>query len=242
MKTMIIAALLTLGLVGVATAAPTALLVGTYNTSSWGIWLCSISSGDNDGVASIVFKVGGITTNNNVSPKTDSFIGDGSGVVDGTFGFSGEHANDLISPNVYEFRSSIKAADITNNTLYLLRHLGQMVVGYTVTNDDGSTTPKQIPVSAAGTLTVSANTLGITPGNYPNSIKLAQGAVQAGQTPIFVGYPTGAIAGVNYIGLGENQSHAVANSDITAVFLPEPATLALLAMGGLVTLIRRRKK
>jgi len=243
MKTMIMAGLLTLALVTVSSAAPTATLVGTYNSASWGVWLLGISSGDNDGVASVVFKLNGIGANNNVSPKTDSYIGDGSGVVDGTFGFSGEHANDLMSANLYEFRSSIKAADITNNTAYLLRHMGQQVVPYTITNDDGSTTPKQIPTSPALTLTVPANNVGITPGNYPNSIKLAQGAVQAGHIPAFVAYPTGAIAGVNYIVTGQDATAAMAASDITApAFIPEPATLALLAMGGLVTLIRRRRK
>jgi len=243
-KTGLVALALIFAVAGTAAAAPTATLVGTYNSSSWGVWLLGISAGDNDGAASIAFKVSGTTsTNHSVSPKSDCYVGDSSGVVAGTFGFSLQQVTYYSSEGAYEFYSNMNSIEVQNNTPYVLRHMGQQVIGYNVTNDDGSTTLKHIPTSAANTLTVPVNTMGITPGNYPNSIKLAMGGVQPGHVPAFVAYPPG-IAGVNYIGLGENQTHAMPYENITAVFIPvpEPATLSLLALGGAAALIRRRKR
>jgi len=244
-RTGLIALALILAAAGTAAAAPTAALVGTYNSSSWGVWLLGISAGDNDGVASLIFQVGGTTSVNfNTAPKADSFIGDGSGVIAGTFGFSGEHSNNPISANVYDFRASITPGDLESNAPYLLRHMGQQVVDYTITNDDGTTRVRHIPPSSSISLTVPPNDQGVAPGNYPNSFQVARGAVQAGHVPYFVVYPAGVFVGINCIALGEDFDYQVPPENVTAVFMPspEPATLSLLALGGAAALVRRRRR
>jgi len=247
MKKMIIASLLALAITGYASAVPTVTLTGTYDATNWYVYATD-SVGDNFGISFVSFKVGGIDVNTasggggagdpgDASPQFMDWGGSNFKTLKGTYGFNSNTITVPVTPNQIDY--AVIGIDPGTPT-YALWGLGQGPVNVVHHGNFGS--------SATQTDTVPAKFL------------VATGTLLAGQTPFFVSgylglaaplpFANGAAtvdvsvstggASVYKTGVGSTASQPVG-----ALFLagaPEPATMALLAIGGAVSLIRRRRK
>jgi hypothetical protein len=239
-KTTTMAVAMVLAMAAAAAATPTISLVGTYNATTWGMYLLSDSQGDNDGVCMFAFKVGNVLTAANVSPSSTSYVGNSTGSIAGVYGFGQQHVANQIGTGAFECLGGIDPGSFP--TIYNLKHMGQQVVGYTVTSDNGSiSAPMYVPTNSASTLTVPANSSGITPGNYAYSFEVGSGTMTPGAIPTLVTYADGKTAVANVLQVGLNSSMA-ANASALFIPAPEPATLVLLALGGVVALRRRMRR
>jgi hypothetical protein len=251
MKKMILASLLTLALAGFASASATVTLVGIYNNKTtdvttadgnfltaltWQMYALDTSSA-NDGISYVSFKVSNTLQPNNQVPQ-DAAYAYNSSTKNGTFGFSSTDEVDPIGVNAYEVISgqspSILQAGTfdtatSNHYPFFLKHVGQQEIDYSFY---AAKNQKVLSTATYGT----TMTIGGVTGNW---LFVADGALaNPGDIPGIIPYNDGSTAGANIVALGTTTT---VTATASAVFTPEPATLTLLAIGGLMGLIRRRR-
>jgi PEP-CTERM motif len=253
MKKMILASLLTLALAGFASASATVTLVGVYNNTTsdittaegnfvgaltWQMYALDTSAA-NDGISYVSFKVSNTLQPNNDVPD-DAAYAYNSTTKNGTFGFSSTNEVDPIGTNMYEvisgqaptaLQSGTFDAATANHYPFFLKHVGQHEIDYSYYATKNT---KVLTPAAYGT----TMTLGGVTGNW---LYVADGTLaNAGDIPGIVAYAGGNTAGANIVTSGTTTT---VGTDASAMFIPapEPATLTLLAIGGLMGLIRRRR-
>jgi len=223
MRTMIIASLLTLAIVGPVFAAPVIRLDGTTTGTVWKVYAYDLSS-ENDGITAVTLKISGVTTCLNKSPVKANYVFDGSEWnLEGTYGFSDKTYAGTVTGG-YEIISGISPASYP--TSYATRHMGQQALSIPTHNDVGD------------------------PGTFvcPMPILIAQGgftgtpALLAGSTPGVNVYKLGLSESYAMVGVTTDPDHPTAQMLLTGFLVPEPATIALLALGGLVALIKKRRR
>jgi hypothetical protein len=241
MKKLIIASLLTMAMASLASASTTVTMLGTYSNASadtsantWGMY--ALDTLDNDGISYVSFKVANVLTANNTSEENDSFRGDGTTNKSGKFGFSSNQDCNDLGGGAFEIICGQSPADLqTGKTdpktgyAFFLKHLGQQAVTYSyVANKQGT----DIETSTIGQLM----TIGGITGYW---FEIGSGTLAQGVTPVVQPYANGT-ASANIVQAGTTTTVAVGLA--TAAFVPEPATMALLAFGGIAALVRRRSR
>jgi hypothetical protein len=207
--------------VNIITGPPTVTLVCTYTSTAWSLYALDQSPGS-DGLAFVSVKIGNVLTAYNVSPETDSYLGDNSGGVAGTYGFSIAHMADSVGSGIFEIICGQNPGDLQNNTGYFLRHIGQQTVTYTATNDDGSTTRK--------TVAPAPMTLGGYTGYF---VQIAQGELASGAVPTIVPYVGGNTASANVVNAGQTSTREAA-AQALVIPCPSPSIALTAPTDGLI--------
>jgi hypothetical protein len=247
MRKVILASLLTLALAGYAAAVPTVTITGVHDATNWYVYATD-SVGDNYGICFLSFRVGGIDVDSaggaggnndpgDLSPHFASFGGAGNTALKGTYGF--------------------------NNNTIVVDAVNSNQVDYSVIGINPATPTWAVWGIGQGTVNVSYRPYGQTSnttGSISNPFLVATGTLLAGQTPFFVpGYINLAaplpfmaqgggsqsvsvdIAAANIYTVGSGSTASAKVGLAYLVGAPEPATLALLGIGGVMALIRRRR-
>jgi hypothetical protein len=238
MKTAFLAACITLMAAGIAGAVPEATLTGSVDGTHWYVW-ASCTPGDSDGLSFALFKVSGVTEQEDaaVAPRVNNWGGKNANVVLGTYGFSLQYCTVLTSDThgnpIDNTLEIIVAEDIAvAATKYAVRHFGQQTVTFTsgVLGVPGSSVVNEFPSTfliACGTYDASTGVPGFTQKAGANVWNIGLNTVSLVQDPM---YPDDWRRVIHY-----------ENVNAADQFLPEPATLSLLALGGAAALVRRRK-
>jgi hypothetical protein len=238
MKKMIIAGLLTLALAGLTSAATTVTFTGSQDGTNWYVWAKVTGTPNNDGFsfADIRFAGVDINTANLDTPKVaDNWYKNTNPKgwqTSGSYGFGQQNVIQPLGgadPTAVEVLLGMDPA--LASTVYDLRHLGQQSVTFTYHMISGATS------TAMDTVTVSYDPA--------YGMLVADGALLTGGTiPSFL---PASVMGANVWAPGGNGVLDVstgiqlqAQPDLH--FLPEPATLALLGIGGVATILRRRRR
>jgi hypothetical protein len=251
MKKMIIAGLLTLAMTGVTFAAPTLTLTGSKDASNWYVW-ANVSQGDNFGLSFVSFKVSSVTgTQSLKAPQLSSYIWDpmydngldeygdplppGAYVEEYKAMFGQQRNSQLVvgsTNNSFEYIAGMNTA----NDIAAKRGMGQGPVTFAYTKNNGAPGTYTLPASLQN------NTIA------PGALLIAQGTLLPGSKPGFnlsLGYNGNvfnAMTGSSVTDVGVDGTIILRNVDAGGQFLPEPATLALLGLGGVATLLRRRRR
>jgi hypothetical protein len=238
---MVLASLLALALAGYASADPTVTLLGSYDDAHWYVY-ASDSVGDNSGLSALSFKVGGIDVTRasgahgsydvgDVSPHYPDWGGPGYWTPEGTFGFNQNTITVDATPHQVDYAISINP----NFAAYILQGLGQGPVSVTFHVE-----------GAPGSVTTTV----------PAQFLVATGTLLAGQTPFFATataptpflgpgtstyLPTQVALGGASVFAAPGTPVSVNAEVMVDTLTPEPATLSLVALGGLA-LLRRRKR
>jgi hypothetical protein len=242
MKQAIIAGLLTLAMTGLAYAAPTLTLTGSRDASNWYVW-ASVSQGDNYGLAFVSFKISGVNPasqslkapqvrsykwdpefDNGVDEVTSEPLPPGGWVEDYKALFSQQRNAHLVVGSTNHSYEHIAGMDIYDARA-AIRGAGQGPVSFQYTKNTGETVTYSLPASLVNN--------DIAPG----ALLIAQGALLPGTAPGFnlsLGYNANVFA--------DETGSTVLDTGGVMVWYPEPTTLALLGLGGIATLLRRRRK
>jgi hypothetical protein len=232
-KCVIIASLLTLAMAGVTLAGPTVILTGSRDASNWYVW-ASASQGDNYGLACVTFKVSGVNpaSQSLKAPQVSSYLWDEEAqeYVEEYKALFGQQRNNQLVPgtsNTCEYLAGMDTAvDIAAK-----RGAGQGPISFQYTKNTGATATYNLPASLVNN--------SIAPG----ALLIAQGALLPGLSPGFnrsLGYNANVFTGptgTSVLDVGVDGTILLRGLE----FLPEPTTLALLGLGGIVTLLRRRR-
>jgi hypothetical protein len=180
------------------TGSVTVVCVYTPNGTTWNLYALDQST-YSDGISFVSVKIGNVLTALNVSPKTDSYVGDESGDVQDTFGFDDAHQSNGLGGGAFEIIcaqnvSALQAGVTDPNTGcdIFLRGMGQETVTYTLENDDGTQTGKSVAPNQQ-------TFAGIT-GYW---VKIGQGHLTQGEVPVIIPYADGSTAGANFVISGD---------------------------------------
>jgi hypothetical protein len=206
-------------------------VVCLYNATSWSLFALDQTAGS-DGISFISAKVGNVLTADNVSPETDSYLGDGTHTILGKYGFASSQQANEISAGTFEIICGQNPNDLQNNKKYFLKHIGQQTVTYTNTERNGSVTVNVIAPYPM--------TLGQFTGYF---VPIAQGSLDSGAVPTVVPYVGGATAAGNVVDAGLKTTRAVPAQmlvmpwPVPTVAITSPTGTPTVSSGNSVTLV-----
>jgi hypothetical protein len=248
MKKMIIAGLLTLAIAGYASAAATVTITGTVDATSWYVY-AKDSIGDNQGLSLVGFKVTGVADAAPAAFKFSEYsclankTAAKGKTETGVFGWNQlQQAVDVSTQSdgtAFEIAVAMNPAQDTvsyySGLRYDIRGMGQQSLAFDYVSNVTSS-------SAAGRVigTADQGPDGLAMWDDNLGLLVAYGSLLEGVVPQFLGVFT--INTWQGVANAEPATVVLENSTADRAFLPEPATLALLGIGGVMTLIRRRRR